>query len=90
MSAIEQKVHEFQAGKDRVHITRREFKGKEYVDVRKFFKGSEGGQEKWYPTKKGISFALGDVNELIKGLCDVAEMEAKSTEVKSGAQPTNS
>lgn len=89
MSAIEQKVHEFQSGKDKVQITRREFKGKEYVDVRKFFKGSNNGQEQWYPTKKGISLSLDKVNELIKGLCDVAEMSLPEVK-ENGEESTGS
>ncbi|HBA54646.1 transcriptional coactivator p15/PC4 family protein [Syntrophorhabdus aromaticivorans] len=49
-------------GKDRIIVSQKEFKGKEYVDIRVYFENAEG---EWIPTKKGISISYDNVDEII-------------------------
>jgi hypothetical protein len=54
-----------------IKVERTEFKGKQYVDIRKYFKGKDG---KEYPTRKGIMFTPAELPGLINKL---EELEQK-------------
>lgn len=41
-------------GKNIIRIQKITFKGKDYIDIRKFYQDSE--TEEWKPTSKGIAF----------------------------------
>ncbi len=56
-------IGEIDKGKDKIIVTVKEFKGKQYVDIRTFFENDDG---EWIPTKKGISFTPENLDEAIK------------------------
>ncbi|MCX5806153.1 MAG: transcriptional coactivator p15/PC4 family protein [Proteobacteria bacterium] len=58
-------IGELAKGKDKIIITLKEFKGKQYIDIRTYFENQEG---EWIPTKKGISLTPDSVDDLIKFL----------------------
>jgi hypothetical protein len=58
-------IGELAKGKDKIIITLKEFKGKQYIDIRTYFENQEG---EWIPTKKGISLTPDNVDDLIKFL----------------------
>lgn len=64
-------MKDIKTGRGIIRIQKTEFKGKEYIDIRKFYQDNE--TEEWKPTRKGISVPvdlLQDINialqELIK------------------------
>lgn len=60
-------VHSFSKGNDEeVRFSVREYKGRQYMDLRLWFLPAEGGDLR--PTKKGITLALEYLPELKKGL----------------------
>lgn len=54
---------ELQKGKDKIIVALKEFKGKEYIDIRTHFENDDGD---WIPTKKGITFSPESLDELIE------------------------
>ncbi len=56
-------IGEIQKGNDKIIVTVKDFKGKQYIDVRTYFENDEGN---WIPTKKGISFTPENLAEAIK------------------------
>ncbi|MCX5815862.1 MAG: transcriptional coactivator p15/PC4 family protein [Proteobacteria bacterium] len=56
-------IGEIDKGKDKIIVTVKEFKGKQYIDIRTFFENDDG---EWIPTKKGISFTPENLDEAIK------------------------
>jgi hypothetical protein len=58
---------------EEVRIALREYKGKEYVDIRIFFK-SEDGKGQLIPSKKGVTVSKEQHNDLRKGLKEIADM----------------
>jgi len=54
---------ELQKGKDKIIIALKEFKGKEYVDIRTHFENDDGD---WIPTKKGVTFSPESLDEMIE------------------------
>ena len=56
-------VGEISKGKDKIIIALKEFKGKEYVDIRTHFESNEGD---WIPTKKGITLSPDSLDEMIE------------------------
>ncbi len=56
---------------ERIQVEAKEYKGKDYVDVRIFFK-SENGQD-WLPTKKGITIGPGKLGRLIEALTAIKQ-----------------
>lgn len=48
-----------------IRIQKTEFKGKEYLDIRKMYQGEN---DEWMPTRKGISFSPELKDEIIKAL----------------------
>lgn len=52
-------------GKDRIIVTVKEFRGKQYIDIRTYFENDEGD---WIPTKKGISLTPDNLDAVIKFL----------------------
>jgi len=56
-----------------IHVRLNDFKGKTYIDVRHFFKGTTD----YIPSKKGISIELTHLSELISILEGVEERMAK-------------
>ena len=70
-------IGEIEKGKDKIIVTVKEFKSKQYIDVRTYFENDEG---EWIPTKKGISFTPENLSDAIKLLQkaqkEVAEKEA--------------
>jgi len=56
-------IGEIGKGKDKIIVTVKEFKGKQYIDIRTFFENDDG---EWIPTKKGISFTPENLDEAIK------------------------
>ena len=55
-------IGEIEKGKDKIIITVKEFKGKQYVDIRTYFENDAG---EWIPTKKGISLTPENLNEIM-------------------------
>jgi len=55
-------IGEIAKGKDKIIVSVKEFKGKEYIDIRTHFENDEG---EWIPTKKGISLTLNNLDEMI-------------------------
>ena len=55
-------IGELQKGKDKIIIALKEFKGKEYIDIRTHFENSDGD---WIPTKKGVTFSPENLYEMI-------------------------
>ncbi len=45
-----------------VRVSAEEFKGRKYIDIRIYFKDSEG---EWRPTKKGVTVQPDKVDELL-------------------------
>ena len=56
-------IGEIQKGNDKIIVNIKDFKGKQYIDVRTYFENDEG---EWIPTKKGISFTPENLAEAIK------------------------
>ena len=48
-----------------IKVQKKEFKGKEYVDIRKYFKGKDGSD---CPTTKGIMIPLPKLSDIISEL----------------------
>jgi hypothetical protein len=55
-------VGEIPKGKDKIIVALKEFKGKEYIDIRTHFENDEGD---WIPTKKGITLTPDSLDEMI-------------------------
>lgn len=55
-------IGEIEKGKDKIIITVKEFKGKQYIDIRTYFENDAG---EWIPTKKGISLTPENLNEIM-------------------------
>lgn len=64
-------VGEITKGKDKIIVAVREFKGKEYVDIRTHFENNDGD---WIPTKKGITLSLDSLDDMI-GLLQSAKQK---------------
>jgi hypothetical protein len=58
-------IGEIEKGKDRIIVSVKEFKGKQYVDVRTYFANDDG---EWIPTKKGITLSPENVDDAIRFL----------------------
>lgn len=56
-----------QIGKQ-IYVTLSEFKGKRYIDVRKYYADDEGEMK---PTRKGISFNAEDWREFVSKIQDI-------------------
>jgi single-stranded DNA-specific DHH superfamily exonuclease len=62
-----QVIHTFQKNKEEeVRFSIREYKERQYFDVRVWFLSGEGGE--YHPTKKGITLSLELLPELRKGI----------------------
>ena len=60
-------IHTFQKNpEEEVRFTLKEYKDRQYLDVRLWFQSSNGGE--YYPTKKGITLSLDYLGEFKKGL----------------------
>jgi hypothetical protein len=55
-------IGEMQKGKDKIIVALKEFKGKEYIDIRTYFENDNGD---WIPTKKGVTFSPESLDEMI-------------------------
>ena len=55
-------IGEIQKGKDKIIVTVKEFKGKQYIDLRTYFENDQG---EWIPTKKGISLTPDNIDDMI-------------------------
>jgi len=55
-------VGEIPKGKDKIIVALKEFKGKEYIDIRTHFENDKGD---WIPTKKGITLTPDSLDEMI-------------------------
>ena len=55
-------IGEIQKGKDKIIVTVKEFKGKQYIDLRTYFENDQG---EWIPTKKGISLTPDNLDDMI-------------------------
>jgi hypothetical protein len=55
-------VGEIPKGNDKIIVALKEFKGKEYIDIRTHFENNDGD---WIPTKKGITLAPDSLDEMI-------------------------
>jgi hypothetical protein len=58
-------IGEIQKGNDKIIVTVKEFKGKQYIDLRTYFENDQG---EWLPTKKGISLTPDNVDDMIEFL----------------------
>lgn len=60
-------VHTFRKNpEEEVRLTLREYKDRQYLDLRLWFQASGGGE--YYPTKKGLTLSMEHLGELKKGL----------------------
>ena len=48
---------------ERIQIELKSYKGKEYMDIRIFFKNDEG---EWLPTKKGVTVSVHKLNDFLE------------------------
>jgi len=55
-------VGEILKGNDKIIVALKEFKGKEYIDIRTHFENNDGD---WIPTKKGITLTPDSLDEMI-------------------------
>ena len=55
-------IGEIRKGNDKIIITVKEFKGKQYIDLRTYFENDQG---EWIPTKKGISLTPDNLDDMI-------------------------
>jgi hypothetical protein len=55
-------VGEIPKGKDKIIVALKEFKGKEYIDIRTYFENNDGD---WIPTKKRITLAPDSLDDMI-------------------------
>jgi hypothetical protein len=55
-------VGEIPKGNDKIIVALKEFKGKEYIDIRTHFENNDGD---WIPTKKGITLTPDSLDEMI-------------------------
>ena len=53
---------------EKIIVQKNEYKGKEYADIRVYFQDAEG---EWKPTKKGVTFGLDQIDDVIKALEEV-------------------
>jgi hypothetical protein len=67
-------VGEISKGKDKIIVALKEFKGKEYVDIRTHFENNDGD---WIPTKKGITLSPESLDEMIDLLQTAKEKFSK-------------
>ncbi|MFH0812845.1 MAG: transcriptional coactivator p15/PC4 family protein [Pseudomonadota bacterium] len=56
----------------KIKVMVREYKGREFVDVRTYFQSDDG---EWQPTKKGIAISPAKVGELVR-LLNIASKNA--------------
>ena len=63
-------VGEISKSKDKIIVAVREFKGKEYVDIRTHFENNDGD---WIPTKKGITLSPDSLDDMIELLQSAKE-----------------
>jgi hypothetical protein len=68
---------EIPKGKDKIIVTAKEFKGKQYIDIRTYFENDAG---EWIPTKKGISLTPENLDEIIKILQQAKKKMAQQGE----------
>lgn len=60
-----------------------EFKGKDYANVRVFFKNDDG---ELCPTKKGVTLTLDTIPQVIEGLLTIAEMLEKKEKKETNSR----
>jgi hypothetical protein len=70
-------IGEIAKGKDKIIVTVKEFKGKQYIDIRTYFENEEG---EWIPTKKGISLTPDHLDEMITFLQEAKKKVAGKEE----------
>lgn len=65
-------VYKFQKNKfDQVRFAIKEYEGKEYIDLRLFYRDREG---EYQPTKKGVMIASNLLPEMIKGIGELRKV----------------
>lgn len=57
--------------RESVHLSLREFKGRQYIDLRIWFCNEEN-PDQLYPSKKGLGFSVEHIGELLKGVNHLA------------------
>lgn len=60
-------MKDIQHKKGIIRVEKKEFKGYEFVDVRKYYESGEG---KWLPTKKGIALSPEIAGEVAQAILD--------------------
>jgi|GEM_PF-866879 hypothetical protein len=55
---------------EKIRIEKREYKGKEFIDVRTYYLDDSG---EWKPTQKGVTFRPDRLNEVMKALKSLEE-----------------
>lgn len=53
-------------GKGLIRVQKNEYKGKFYLDIRKFYEDKDTGD--WKPTKKGISLPIDLVTQVVEAI----------------------
>ena len=51
-----------------IRIARRSYKGKEFIDIRMFYKDDTG---EWKPSPKGVTFKPDQIDEVLKSLSEL-------------------
>jgi hypothetical protein len=57
---------EINNGKGLIRVQKNEYKGKYYIDIRKFYEDKDSGE--WLPTKKGISIPIDLAQKIIEAI----------------------
>jgi len=60
---------------ERIQIEMKSYKGKNYMDIRLFFKSDDG---EWLPTKKGVTVGVNKLNDFVEAF--KKEQESKPVE----------
>ncbi len=59
-------MKEIKSGKGLIGVQKNEYKGKVYIDIRKFYEDRDTGE--WKPTRKGISIPINLAEEVAESI----------------------
>lgn len=69
----EKNVYTFERSEtEEIRLTLREYKGKQYIDIRIFFQPKDSAE--MIPTKKGLTLTVPQIYELTKGLRELTRL----------------
>lgn len=59
---------DIKSGSSAIRVEKKEFKGKKYIDIRKYYRDRESEKQELLPTKKGIFIPIDLVDKVIKAI----------------------